>query len=135
MIYWRDDYRIGIDYIDDQHKELFSIAEEIYNLFNDIEGPDKSQEIANVLKELKEYTISHFSLEEDFMREINYNNYNSHRLAHTKFIEKINSVDLNDFNSTQNEQLLELLEFIIKWLYLHILSVDKELSAAQFGTK
>jgi hemerythrin len=130
LIYWQDDYRIGINHIDDQHKKLFLIAEELYSLFNEDKVLNKTDKMIVILSELKDYTIYHFNFEESYMKEINYEDYNSHKLAHTQFIDKVNSVKLNEIGENLNEHILGLLEYMIKWLYLHILNIDQKLIPA-----
>jgi hemerythrin len=130
MIYWKEEYRIGINHIDEQHKRWFLIAEEVYNLFNQDTNIDKTNKIMAIMSELKDYTIYHFNFEESYMKEIDYKNYNRHKEAHARFIDKINSVNIYELGDDLNEHIQELLEYMIKWLYLHILNTDRELIQA-----
>ena len=60
MIEWDDKYSIGISIIDEQHKKLFGIINRtIYakEHSNDIE------ELKEVLREMTDYTVTHFTTE------------------------------------------------------------------------
>lgn len=55
MIKWKDEFSIGIDEIDEQHKKIFDIANEAYDLLKDEFTIDKYDRITELLEELKNY--------------------------------------------------------------------------------
>ena len=65
MITWKDDYLLGIEEIDKQHQQLFKIATDIHELIRNELIIDKYDRILKLLAELKEYTIFHFTSEEE----------------------------------------------------------------------
>jgi len=69
---WRDEYVLGIDEIDEQHRRLIEIANEVNTVLNDQWRLDKYNQILNVLDELKAYTVYHFQSEEAYMGKIGY---------------------------------------------------------------
>ena len=79
MIQWKDDYCTGIAPIDEQHKELFSIANRIYDLLKNDLIPDKYDSIVAIIGELQSYTRYHFKTEEDYMQRINYRRFLSQK--------------------------------------------------------
>lgn len=130
MVKWREDYEIGIDAIDEQHKELFRITSEIYELLNNELITDKYDQIISVIDALREYTIEHFSAEEACMMERKYKKFLSHKTLHNDFIDKINSIDLTQIDNEQNLYLKEILNFVTEWLLDHILREDKLITAS-----
>ncbi len=127
MIAWKDDFLVGIDEIDKQHKKLFSIANEAYELLNNDFCVDKYDKIISIIEELKDYTVFHFTFEEEYMMKIKYKKFFPQKIQHESFIKKINEINLNDIDSNQDKSLLELLDFIINWISNHILIMDKQI--------
>jgi hemerythrin len=124
MLKWKDEYSIGVELLDAQHKHLFEIGNEAFELLTDEMRVDKYDRIVQVLKDLKQYTIYHFKCEEDFMQSISYKKLFSQKVDHDEFIKKINGVNLEHIDEDQNEYLKELLAFIFDWILDHILTKD-----------
>lgn len=61
MIKWKEDYELGIKHIDEQHENLFEIADRAYKLLTNEFFTDKYDKIIEILEELKEYTVFHLS--------------------------------------------------------------------------
>ncbi|WP_142414655.1 bacteriohemerythrin [Hathewaya massiliensis] len=125
MIKWKNDFVIGVEKIDQQHKHLFDVANEAYDILKNDICLDKYDKIVNILNELKDYTVFHFNSEEEYMESINYKRMFSHKIQHNEFIKKINSVNLDNIDKNQDAYLIELLEFIVDWIENHILYTDK----------
>ncbi len=125
MISWKDDYVLGIEHIDQQHRELFKIASEIHELIQNDLITDKYDSIIKLLSELKDYTVFHFKSEEEYMVSIGYRKLLSHKVEHNDFIDKINNVDLEKIDMDHEQYLLEILEFILNWISDHILQTDR----------
>ena len=125
MYEMKQEYYTGIDFIDEEHKKLFEIANTVYELLTNEFIPDKYDYIMEIVNELKDYAKYHFKHEEEYMRIINYKKFLSHKVVHDDFIEKISEYDEHIVDENQKETLLELLEFLTDWLVDHILMQDK----------
>ena len=125
MYEFKDEYKIGIDIIDEQHNKLFDIADRTYYLLKDEFTIDKYDKIVELLKELKEYTAYHFKCEEDYMESINYKRMFTQKIEHESFIKKLDEIDLNKVDENQDEYIMEILEFLTNWLINHICGNDK----------
>lgn len=125
MIKWKEDYIIGVDNIDEQHKKLFEIANKAYELLKNEFYIDKYDRIVAILGELKDYTVYHFKSEEEYMASIGYKKLLSHKVEHDEFIKKINNIDFKSIDHNQDKYLLETLEFVVNWISSHILGKDK----------
>lgn len=125
MYEMKPEYYTGIDFIDEEHKKLFEIANRVYDLLMNEFIPDKYDYILEVVNELKDYAKYHFDHEEEYMTNIKYKRYLSQKVAHDDFIEKINQYDSEIIDEKQKESLLELLEFLTTWLVEHIYRQDK----------
>lgn len=122
-----DEYLIGIELIDNEHKELFSIvdrANKLVKSYDEISGYDKILDILNLLKE---YTKEHFADEEEYMESIGYSGLDAQKLAHEAFIQKLEDIDIAEIDNNPQESLQQLLEFLLGWLVNHILYTDKKI--------
>lgn len=123
-----NEYLTGIELIDSEHRQLFALVNEVHALVHDEFIFDKYDEIMRILTELRNYTEMHFHDEEAYMEEINYPELDAQRRAHNAFIEKlvdINFEELENLDDNQQEYLLDILDFLAKWLVNHILRMDK----------
>lgn len=131
MYEMKDEYLTGIDFIDGEHRRLFELAEETYQLQNNEFIPDKYDQIKAVLEELKDYTIMHFSHEEEYMQSIGYKKLFTQKIQHEKFVEWLNG-QMEDFEDdepeTQEETISSILSFLTDWLIQHIVNMDKQIA-------
>lgn len=128
MIKWKDEYKIGVTQIDEQHEKLFEICDRAYSLLKNELYLDKYDKIVLILEELKEYTVYHFKFEEEYMKEIGYKKFFSQKVAHDDFIEKINNINLKSVDQKQDAAIIDILDFALKWIEQHILNEDKKIA-------
>lgn len=122
-IEWNDEYLLGILEIDNQHKKLVAIANELYDTITS-NSEDFKLEMSKVLKKLTDYTVYHFSSEEDFMRRHGYAGVDLHKTAHDGFINEVNHqiMQLSDDNK---ETGAKFYTFVLQWVLTHIARADK----------
>lgn len=116
----------GIDTIDDEHRNLFALLSKAYNLASTEYHSDYYQEVKNILAELEEYADTHFTHEEEYMTQIRDPEIIRQRAQHTFFRDKIREYEFVNIDHEEEQQrvLTELVRFLAKWLYRHILSSD-----------
>ena len=129
MLQWKEEYSIGVQLIDEQHKHLFVIGNNIYDLLENYLYEDKYDKIVMIINELREYTKYHFMTEEDYMLEIKYSKYFNQKVEHDDFIEKIEGIDLKGLDENQDKYIRDLLTFVFNWILEHILKKDKLIKA------
>lgn len=125
MYEMKEEFKTGIDFIDEQHSRLFEIADEAYMLLKNDFTIDKYDKVVELIDELKDYTIFHFKSEEDYMDSINYKRRFTQKIEHDAFIKKLDEVDYKSIDSNPDEYILKILEFLNQWLTGHILHNDK----------
>lgn len=125
MFEMKDEYLTGIKSIDDEHRELFRIAQEAYEIFTNNYIPDKFDHIVALLERLREYTKIHFTHEEEYMESIQYKRMFTQKMEHNTFIEKLDEIDLDQIDRNQTDALLDIMEFLEDWLVHHIVEKDK----------
>jgi hemerythrin len=125
MYEFKEEFRIGIESIDLEHQKLFEIADRAYETLMDDFIPDKYDYIVDILKELKDYAVTHFQHEEEYMMSIRHKKLFSQKAEHQEFTEKVASYNLDEVDEDQKGVILELLDFLNDWLVHHILESDK----------
>lgn len=118
------EYMTGIALIDEEHKKLFELADQLYEILNNEFIPDKYDYIVEVIDGLKEYAKKHFKDEEDYMVSINYKRLFSQKIEHQEFLGKMEGFDLEAIDEDQKQSCLELLNYVSDWLVNHILGSD-----------
>lgn len=122
-----DEFMTGIPLIDEEHKELFRIIDEVQTLIRNDLLSDRFDEILSLLGELTVYAASHFKDEEEYMRSINYAGLDAQKRAHDAFVARIEELDIIHIDSNQQGTLEEILDFLTEWLVNHILFSDKKI--------
>jgi hemerythrin-like metal-binding protein len=120
---WTNKYEIGVNSIDDQHKKLFDIINDLYWATS---NSCSRSFIEDVLQRLLVYTIAHFSVEEELMIRFKIPNYAHHRDEHEGFKEKIGSF-FKAYKAGEQELSVEILDFLNNWLIHHTTGLDKSL--------
>lgn len=126
-----EEYLVGVEMIDREHKRLFALVEHANHLVKEWTVGDSYDEIVSILRELKDYTEVHFADEESYMRSIQYEGYEAQKRAHEAFISRLEEFDLEKVEENPREYLVSLIEFLLGWLINHILHVDKKIPAVK----
>ena len=123
MFTFTKDCLINVPEIDEEHKRLFELITNIDTALKSNDNP-----LANailLINELKQYAVTHFAHEEAYMERINDPELQRQKKEHAAFINKINSYSYADVtDETAKNIILELLEYLSKWLMGHILGSD-----------
>lgn len=126
MYYFTDDCLLGVDMIDNEHRELFRMINEMRELLENDMLTDKYDLIREKLEMLKQYAETHFQHEEEYMERIRHPELNLQKKQHAEFREKINEADIVMPSESEKQQsfLADLLKYLITWLYRHIIGSD-----------
>lgn len=122
-----EEYLVGVELIDREHRELFSIVDRANQLVKSYDFSSGYDKIMDLLGELEIYTKEHFRDEEEYMESIGYEELAPQKRAHEAFIDKLENIDLNEIENNPQEYLQKLLEFLLGWLINHILYTDKKI--------
>ncbi|MFW2490395.1 bacteriohemerythrin [Clostridium chromiireducens] len=125
MLTWKEEYSIGIEIIDEQHKHLFEIGNQAYELLKNELRVDKYDDVVQILEDLRQYTKFHFQTEETYMLKINSDQLPIQKIEHAEFIKKIFNIDFRSLDANTNKHLNEILFFILNWILDHVLHKDK----------
>jgi hemerythrin len=121
LIVWNEDLSVNIKEINEQHKKLISMINEL----NMAMGAGKGKDVmGSVLARLVDYTKSHFAVEETLMQKHQYPGYISHKAEHDKLTKQV--IDIMDkFKEGKAIVTVEIMNFLKNWLTSHIQTIDK----------
>ena len=94
LITWRDEFRVGVDAVDHEHREMIDLI----NALDDAMKKDADHDaIVETLGEIYARIAAHFALEEKVMRDARYSAFASHKQDHEVLLDElldvIDSVD------------------------------------------
>ena len=123
---WKDSLSVGIKEIDDEHRELVNMVNDLHSAMSTGKGKDA---LGGVLDRLIDYTVSHFAHEEELMRKYSYPDSFKHTNEHRKLTKTAVDVQTK-FKSGQTIGLsIEVMDFLRNWLTTHIQEVDNRFGA------
>jgi len=127
---WTKDLSVGIEKIDEQHRELF---EKINDLVAAVKQSTCKYKIGDVIKFLEDYIAFHFGEEEKYMAEFGYPGYEAHKAQHEKFKENFTELkkELPKLEGGAKpgsyDLSVETNQVVVDWILDHIAKVDKRL--------
>jgi len=122
---WNDSFTVNIKEIDNQHKCLIDLINQVYKGMMMNEGKEV---LGKALRDLVDYTKTHFGYEERMFKQHGYPDTQSHIAKHEKLVGQVMDF-YNKFQSGEVEVDNELLKFLKNWLVSHIMGTDREYSA------
>ena len=123
FIEWSPLYDTKHKIIDEQHRELVNIINDLYLSTID-QKINKNEAFISAAKRCIEYTQYHFKTEEKIMDIINYSDAENHRAMHREFYNEV----INQIKNYQEGQPFianKLVKYLKDWLLEHIAFRDK----------
>ena len=125
---WNDAFNTGLTEIDEQHKRLVALLNELVNhLAHQFKSPTPDQ----VFEQLTQYIEYHFVAEETIWQHYFADDSanQDHRADHARFISDITKIKA-ELNNLSNTQVMEnVLSYLTNWLAFHIVESDKLMAA------
>ena len=129
FVEWKDEYSVGIDSIDQQHKKLLNLINQLQTAVDYSTGEEFERD---ALDELVDYTKTHFSYEEGLMRDNDYPDFEPHKLQHEEMFIKVGDV-LAEYEKDKDTAMHNAAEYLKDWLINHINGTDKQYSSYLIG--
>jgi hemerythrin-like metal-binding protein len=117
---WKDEYSVGVELIDAQHKMFVGIVNELYEA---IVTKKEKEVLDNIFKQLVAYTQFHFQTEERYFDEFQYEGADAHKAAHKDLINQV--AELQQSKKDIMDDPFKLMDFLEDWLIDHIMGMDK----------
>ena len=125
-IAWDDSIIVGIPTIDEDHKKLVDMLNELFAACFAAQGPAV---LGDILDQLVDYTKYHFEREEKMLEEANYGRLEEHRVLHKRMVAQVEKIQKNLQSGATHDLSNETLKFLSHWLTDHIQAEDKEFRA------
>lgn len=125
MFKWDEKYSVGVQSIDNQHKEIFSILDRLYN---SLKRGRVEIVLDQIIPELEDYIAHHFKTEEFFFDRFSYTETDEHIAEHEGFKQKMKDIKA-EIRTGRTSLSFDLMIFLKNWIEHHILLVDKKYSA------
>ncbi|CAD5366424.1 Bacteriohemerythrin [Rubrivivax sp. A210] len=116
---WDTAYEVGDSEIDEQHRRLFDLA-------NELLGADTKASVTAAAIQLYQYVRVHFKHEEDLMRRIGFPDYRQHVQMHSQMVDRLNALSADIADGCWRSQ--DLRAFMNEWLLIHIAEQDTRLA-------
>ena len=128
MLTWSDNYIMGIDQFDQEHQQLFRLAEQVIQRMR--ERSDEANMRMFVIREAVTYINSYFDrhaqAEEAYMRRIGYDGYGMHKKLHDDFhsIQMVKYQKIIENGQCNKDDVWDFIGSGIGWLLEHIATAD-----------
>lgn len=119
---WSEKYSVNVAEIDDQHKKLIGMVNQLHDAMRQGKGKDA---LGPILKDLIAYTRTHFAAEERIMRDNGYPEYEVHKTKHDHMTAKVADI-YKEYLAGKANITFEVMDFLEKWLDKHIMGTDKQ---------
>lgn len=119
---WSEKYSVNIREIDEQHKKLIGMVNELHQAM--LQGKGKHV-VGKVLGELIRYTQTHFAAEERIMKANEYSEYAEHKDKHDKMTQKVLAVQ-KQYQEGKVTITHDVMVFLENWVDQHIMGTDKK---------
>lgn len=119
---WNESYSVGIKAMDDQHKELVNMINQLHEA---MKTGQASKEAPAILKRLVDYTHSHFDAEEKLLIKETYPGLLNHQKMHKDLIAQVEQYQ-KDLATKSLTIGVKMSEFLKDWLTTHITVEDKK---------
>ena len=126
LLDWKDEYSVGIEAVDHEHKELIAL---INRLYDELESPNAKSTVPAFFGDLFKAIGSHFALEEKFMREHGYRKLDSHKADHERLLDELREI-MDAFDHSVEIDPVDLSGRLEVWFSRHFRTHDFELHHA-----
>jgi len=124
-IEWNDELSVGVENVDEQHKELFNRFNRLLEACSNGCG---KKEIGSLLLFLDEYVQVHFRDEEKLQIAHSFPEYPAHREEHKLFMQKLDEFKKEMLSAGATLSLtIATNTLLIDWLVNHISVMDKKI--------
>jgi len=122
---WKNDFRIGLEDIDAQHKIFLGYINQCYDA---VTTKKQTGVPPDLIKKLKAYAKIHFSFEEHIMEFNGFPELERHQDLHRYFIKEIQKLEKSHLAGESSANLKNVLAMMREWFLNHILIEDKKLA-------
>ena len=130
-VQWDEGLNVGIDAIDEHHRYLFDLINDLYEVVSQKRG---ARDVARLVKATDAYAKVHFRAEEKMMQHYGYEGIHRQETQHHAFEAKIGEF-YEELHANPLVAQYDVLAYLRDWLIHHIRVEDAQLSSLVVGAK
>ena len=136
FLQWKDEYSVGIEKVDNQHKELMEMIKSLLKICM-VDSKTKLESFSKLAAKAIERFVEHFGTEEKLMVESGYPKYDEHKARHDKLLVDVKEMMEKIPEEDADEKLMNIVIFIREWFVETVHGSDKEMGMylREQGTK
>jgi hemerythrin len=123
LIAWREDFRIGLPEVDEDHQALIR---DINRLHGEFAGGATVWQVAGTLGDVHAAIAAHFALEEKDMAALLYDGLEAHKAEHERLLDEILDM-IEDLVASGRYDAAELAARLSAWFSTHFRTQDARL--------
>jgi len=123
LMTWTDKMSVGVKVLDDDHKQLVGLINQLHDALKAGHGKDV---LGRILDSLVNYTKMHFAREEEFFSKTLYPGTAAHKKEHDDLTRQVLEVQAKHKQGETTSLTLDVMDFLRDWLTNHIQGSDKK---------
>ncbi|NQV43335.1 MAG: hemerythrin family protein [Rhodospirillales bacterium] len=129
-IEWRDEFTTGIASVDQEHKMLVEMVNNVIRL---MDHDEDHEAVIDALGDVNAKVSAHFALEELLMRKASYAAFEPHKEDHENLLDEIRDImdafEAGDYSQRRSE----FVSHLTTWFVTHFSTMDAKLHHAGIG--
>jgi len=113
---WKDDLSVGVNEMDNQHKELIGYINDL------VEEIESEGNVLSRFDTMANFVVKHFQEEEELMEANKFEGVGPHKLIHKQLLQRVGEFRESIINKELEPE--RLIAFLRMWLTSHIKGID-----------
>jgi hemerythrin len=122
LIKWRESYGTGVLSMDNQHRTIIELINELYK---NIRQEESSRSVEDVLADMMKYAEEHLLAEENLLKTNDFPDYVEHMSKHQSYRERLTALMVESTNDP-DAAVKSTYAFLRQWWMGHIVDEDKK---------
>jgi len=123
IVTWNDKYATGLDLVDDQHRQLVILANELYRACR-LGDKEIHKVFSGAMHRMVEYVRFHFTAEQEMLQCIKYPDYLKHKNEHDSLIKDILEA-AKEYDEGRKFVPNQFVRTLKDWVFGHIAVTDR----------
>lgn len=124
LIWNKNQHGVGIALIDEQHRQIIEMVNQIANA---VAAETKGDTLKEMLEDMLLFACEHFAVEERLMAEHDYPEMESHIQEHLRMYQQLSNLVKTVLRTTGRDKAALVSAYLSDWAERHILQADREL--------
>lgn len=127
MELWKEHYKLGVDQLDQQHRQMILTLEDLLKALKE-PGADYVRQAKHTIDFAKNYVVVHFHAEEMYMEQQHYPGLERHRTLHKKMVDDMRTLEHRLMREDYSRPSVKALgNLLTRWWMYHIMTEDKKI--------